>query len=367
MNNIFDIINNYEKINNVMDFLDFDEYEDDNPEKKNERRKCIFKPRINYFDTLNDKLFEERFKISKPVFITILQKIKHVIRHDSDRNNAIFPAIQLMVALRFYASASFYVVIGDFSGISKASVLRIVHRVSNAIAALKDEYIKLPSTQQEIVENEAQFFQIAKFIHVMGCIDCTHIKIQSCGREDGEVYRNRKGYFSINTQVVINAKFEIIDIVARWPGSAHDSTIFDHSRIKTLFEMGRFGDSILLGDSGYPTLPYLMTPLLHPTTAAQHLYNESQIRTRSTVERFFGMWKRKFPVLAIGMRFNKIEKALAVIVATAVLYNVSIQQRFQNQNVDAYNNAIQQLYNANAINIHDQRQNLFLDYFHRLI
>ncbi|XP_011858266.1 PREDICTED: putative nuclease HARBI1 isoform X2 [Vollenhovia emeryi] len=334
MNNIFDIINNYEKINNVMDFLDFDEYEDDNPEKKNERRKCIFKPRINYFDTLNDKLFEERFKISKPVFITILQKIKHVIRHDSDR---------------------------------KASVLRIVHRVSNAIAALKDEYIKLPSTQQEIVENEAQFFQIAKFIHVMGCIDCTHIKIQSCGREDGEVYRNRKGYFSINTQVVINAKFEIIDIVARWPGSAHDSTIFDHSRIKTLFEMGRFGDSILLGDSGYPTLPYLMTPLLHPTTAAQHLYNESQIRTRSTVERFFGMWKRKFPVLAIGMRFNKIEKALAVIVATAVLYNVSIQQRFQNQNVDAYNNAIQQLYNANAINIHDQRQNLFLDYFHRLI
>jgi len=87
-----------------------------------------------------------------------------------------------MVALRFYASASFYVAIGDFSGISKASVLRIVHRVSNAIAALKDEYIKLPSTQQEIVENEAQFFKIAKFIHVMGYIDCTHIKIQSCGK-----------------------------------------------------------------------------------------------------------------------------------------------------------------------------------------
>ncbi|XP_071577247.1 putative nuclease HARBI1 [Temnothorax nylanderi] len=198
----------------------------------------------------------------------------------------------------------------------------------------------------------------------MGCIDCTHIKIQLCGGKDGEVYRNRKGYFSINTQVVINAKLEIIDIVARWPGSAHDSTIFDHSRIKTLFEMGRFGDSVLFGDSGYPTLPYLMTPLLNPTTAAEHLYNESQIRTRSTVERCFGMWKRKFPVLAIGMRFNRIEKALVVIVATAVLHNTSIQERFENPNVDAYN-AIQQLHNANAINIHDQRQNLFLDYFHK--
>jgi len=37
------------------------------------------------------------------------------------------------------------------------------------------------------------------------------------------------------------------------------------------------------------------------------------------------------------MRFNRIEKALAVIVATAVLYNVSIQQKFENPNVDAYN------------------------------
>lgn len=147
------------------------------------------------------------------------------------------------------------------------------------------------------------------------------------GGEDGEVYRNRKGYFSINTQVVINAKLEIIDIIAHWPGSAHDSTIFDHSRIKTLLEMGRFGDSVLLRDSGYPTLPYLMTPLLNLTTAAEHLYNESQIRTHSTVEQCFGMWKQKFSVLAIEMRFNRIEKALVVIVATAVLHNASHNEK----------------------------------------
>lgn len=64
------------------------------------------------------------------------------------------------------------------------------------------------------------------------------------------------------------------------------------------------------------------------------------------------------------MRFNKIEKAFAVIIATVVLYNASMQQRFENPNVDAYN-AIQELHNANAINIYDQQQNLFLDYFHR--
>lgn len=85
MNNIFDIINNYEDINNVMNFLDFDEYDDDNLERNNERKERIFKPRINYFDVLNDTLFEERFRISKPVFTMILERIEHVIRHDSDR------------------------------------------------------------------------------------------------------------------------------------------------------------------------------------------------------------------------------------------------------------------------------------------
>lgn len=93
----------------------------------------------------------------------------------------------------------------------------------------------------------------------------------------------------MNVQVVINARLEIIDIVVRWLGSIHNSTIFNYSRIKSLFETDRFDDGLLLGDSGYPNLSYLMTPLLNPTTPAEHLYNEAQIRTRSKIERCFGI------------------------------------------------------------------------------
>ncbi|XP_071581671.1 putative nuclease HARBI1 [Temnothorax nylanderi] len=273
-----------------------------------------------------------------------------------------------MVALRFYSTGSFYLAIADFSGISKMSAQSIILRVSTAIAALRNEYIKLLSTLEEIQVTKQEFFQAAKFIRIIGFIDCTHIKIQSCGGNDGELYCNRKGHFSINTQVVVNAKLEILDIVARWPGSTHDSTIFDHSRIKTLFEMGRFGDGVLLGDAGYPNLPYVMTPLLNPTTAAEHLYNEAQIRTRSKVERFFGIWKRKFPILMYGMRFLRIERTLTVIVATAVLHNILISEMYQKPNTgQVYNDAIQQIQNANTRNINDQRQRLILEYFERLI
>lgn len=116
---------------------------------------------------------------------------------------------------------------------------------------------------------------------------------------------------------------EITDLVARWQGSVHDTTIFNNSRIRALFETGLFGDAVLLGDGAYPVRSYLMTPLHNIETRAQELYNESLIRTRNTIERVFGIWKRRFPILALGSRFSKVQRVLPVIVATAILYNIA--------------------------------------------
>jgi hypothetical protein len=80
---------------------------------------------------------------------------------------------------------------------------------------------------------------------------------------------------------------------------------------------------MLVGDSGYQLKPYLMTKLQRVQTAAENLYNESQIRTRNVVERQYGVWKRRFPVLQIGMRL-KIATVLNIIVATAVLHNLAL-------------------------------------------
>lgn len=67
------------------------------------------------------------------------------------------------------------------------------------------------------------------------------------GNEDPEIFRNRKGYFSVNAQFVCDAKLRILDVVARWPGSTHDSTIFNSSRLKQRFENNRFQNVVILG------------------------------------------------------------------------------------------------------------------------
>ncbi|KAJ3663949.1 hypothetical protein Zmor_008162 [Zophobas morio] len=73
------------------------------------------------------------------------------------------------------------------------------------------------------------FYQLARFPQVVGALDCTHIKIKSPGGENAEIYRNRKNFFSLNVQTIAASNLKIINIVARWPGSAHDSTIFRNS------------------------------------------------------------------------------------------------------------------------------------------
>lgn len=119
---------------------------------------------------------------------------------------------------------------------------------------------------------------------------------------------------------------KFLDSVARYPGSTHDSFIFSNSILKTKLENGDFGEGILLGDSGYPLKPYLMTPLRNPQIHAEKKYNESHILTRNTVERKYGVWKRRFPCLSMGLRL-KSSTQLAVIVACAVLHNFCIDQK----------------------------------------
>ncbi|XP_066593233.1 putative nuclease HARBI1 [Prorops nasuta] len=255
----------------------------------------------------NDEEFRIRFRLNKVQFKEVLLQIEAKIIQ-RDRNNAVPPVIQLLAAMRYYATGSFLIMIADFSGISKKMAQIIIHRVSSEIANLFQRYIRLPRTEFGMLKTVKNNFLVSGMIRVIGAIDCVHVRIKSNGGEDAEIW--------------LNSDLQIMDIVARWPGSTHDSTIFDHSRLKQRFDDMELNNGIILADRGYRNHRYLLTPLANPTTPAEILYNEAHIRTRCMVERCFGVWGRLFPVLTIGSRFRKPQSTINVIIATAVLYNI---------------------------------------------
>ncbi|GBP31241.1 Putative nuclease HARBI1 [Eumeta japonica] len=155
------------------------------------------------------------------------------------------------------------VAVGDYIGVSKSAASRIVREVSKAIARLYPKYIYVHS------DTTVDFYNIARFPRVLGAIDGTHILMQSPTQCENGVYGNR------------------------W----------------------------LIGDSAYPCKPYLLTPLLTPVSQNEINYNRAHIKTRNTIERCFGVWKRRFPVLSLKIRLC-LATTQAVVIATSVLHNI---------------------------------------------
>ncbi|XP_055842577.1 putative nuclease HARBI1 [Episyrphus balteatus] len=152
------------------------------------------------------------------------------------------------------------------------------------------------------------------------------------------------------------------NVVARWPGSSHDATIFNCCKVKNIMERqsGLYSDCFILGDSAYPQKSYLMTPLLNPNGTAEQLYNESQIRSRGVIEKAFGILKRRFPILAYGARL-KLSTVLTIIIATCTLHNILRQNNILEdppESLDFNNEDLERVINAGQIDVdHSSRQN----------
>ncbi|CAC5415318.1 HARBI1 [Mytilus coruscus] len=107
-----------------------------------------------------------------------------------------------------------------------------------------------------------------RFPCVIGAVDGTHIRFQAPSHDE-YAFVNRKNYHSINVQGICDHEGKFTNIVAKWPGSTHDSFIFRNSDVGIHMDQTHRGfnvDGLLLGDNGYACTPYLMTPYLRPST-----------------------------------------------------------------------------------------------------
>ena len=92
---------------------------------------------------------------------------------------------------------------------------------------------------------------------------------------------------------------EILDINTKWPGSHNDSSILNLSSIADRFIRKEFGDSWLLGDSGYGLKDWLTTPYLDSSTPEEKMFNISHEKTRGIIEITIGCLKVDLEYLTI--------------------------------------------------------------------
>nr|XP_027220381.1 putative nuclease HARBI1 [Penaeus vannamei] len=191
----------------------------------------------------------------------------------------------------------------------------------------------MPRRREEIQKIKQDFFAVCGFPNVLGAIDCTHIPIKAPRQE--HLYLNRKRVHSLNVQVVSDASSRILSFSAKFPGSVHDSYIWNDSILRRHFQEQQFGHSYLLGDSGYPLETCLMTPLAETRTAAEVRYNSSHARTRAVIEQTFGVLKSRFRCLhkSGGALQYTPEKCAKIVACCMLLHNICVKRGIPFQDI----------------------------------
>ncbi|VDI31307.1 Hypothetical predicted protein [Mytilus galloprovincialis] len=299
------------------------------------RRERVFLDRYNPLDRPDDFLLRA-YRFPRHKIIELCNELRPDLEKATLRSHSIPVELQVLSALRFYASGSFQNVIGDVFGLSQPSISRCINDVTDALVRRINQYIKFPD-EAERRTNKSDFYKIAHFPNVVGVIDGTHIPIKAPNDNEYQ-YVNRKNFHSINVQCICDANFKIINAVSRWPGSTHDSYIWNNSQICRQFEEGDIANGWLLGDSGYALKPWMLVPFMNPSTPAEEEFNRRHCRTRVTIEQLFGIVKSRFRCVhkTGGCLCYVPAKCCRIIAAVFILHNICVDNNIpclENDNV----------------------------------
>jgi len=294
-------------------------------ERRNHKPR-VFRDRTQPLDCMTDDELISRYRLPRESIIELIDTLTPDLKHPSMRSNALPVSTQVLVSLQFYATGSMQRVTGDIHGVSQPSVSRCVNAVSNALTHKASDYIRFPTQEHHQRKIMSEFHEIAGFPNILGCIDGTQIPITTPHTNEN-IYVCRKGFHSINVQAICDSKLRFLNVVAKYPGSTHDSFVWRNCSV--YHHMAQQGTAVpgwLLGDSGYPLSPFLMTPVSNPTTPAELFYNKKHCQTRNTIERSFGLLKLRFRCLhrTGGCLQSPPSTCAKIITACTVLHNICI-------------------------------------------
>ena len=226
-------------------------------------------------NAFNDAELIKRYRLDREGILFVTNLVREALSSETSRSNPLTPEMKVIITLRYLAIGKMQQCASDDLGPSQSSISRAISQTVDALAdgnVLK-RFIKFPTTQDRADRNKEDFLAIANFPNIVGVIDGTHVRIVA-PKEEEEAYVNRKGYHSLNVQVVFDANYRILDILPKWPGSVHDARILNSSGLARLFDGGYVPlGNHLLGDSGYPSKTWLLTPYLRPLPGPQSRYN----------------------------------------------------------------------------------------------
>ncbi|PPD66145.1 hypothetical protein GOBAR_DD36978 [Gossypium barbadense] len=200
-------------------------------------------------------------------------------------------------------------------------VLRAILKLYRLVIRLPDE-----STPSEI-RNNPRFYPYSK--DCIGALDGTHIRASVPLSMQGR-FRSRKGGTTQNVLAAITFDLKFSYVLAGWEGSVHDSRILSDALSRTRglrIPKGKY----YLADAGYGIRIGCITPYrivryhlkefgAEGPENVKELFNLRHSSLRITVERVFGILKKRFRVLD-AEPFSNFQTQVDIVLTCCIIHN----------------------------------------------
>ncbi|XP_050803907.1 uncharacterized protein LOC127048279 [Gopherus flavomarginatus] len=275
-----------------------------------ERRFWAWKTSRDWWDHIvlqvwDDSQWLRNFSMHKGTFMELCDLLSPALKRQNTKMRAALRVERrVAIALWKLAMPDSYRSVGNQFGVGKSTVGAAVMQVAKAIIKLLLRKVVTLGNVQVIVDG----FAAMGFPNCGGVTDGTHIPILA-PEHQGTQYVNRKGYFSMVLQALVDHKGCFTNIHVGWLGMVHDARVFRNTTLfKRLQQENYFPDQkitvgdvempvVILGDPAYPLMPWLMKPYTGSLDSSPELFNYRLSKCRMVAEYAFGRLKARWRTL----------------------------------------------------------------------
>ncbi|XP_078440211.1 PIF / Ping-Pong family of plant transposase [Wolffia australiana] len=279
-----------------------------------------------------DRQWRSQYGLSYPVFAALVETLSP---HLAAIALPLPPALVVSLSLARLSGAASPAALSRSHRLAPALVAKATNAVTRLLATrLYPDYVRVP-TGHRLLQTVQSFRDLTALPAACGAVAASPIRLRRAPAASPAAFRTRRGFPAVLLQTVADARKIFWDVCVKAPGAADDAAHFRDSLLYRRLAGGDIlGEAVaavrgvpvrpfVVGDHGFPLLPFLLTPFgdAAPAAAAERAFDAAAAKGRAaSVEAALGLLKGRWRILReldVGA-----DHAAQTVVACCVLHNI---------------------------------------------
>lgn len=278
---------------------------------------CINMDYLGPHPTFGPDDFQRIFRVSRTTYDRLhnyLCEMQPFFRDgiDATKREKISSHAKILIGLKYLAYGTTVNAFRDYFQVGESTAMKCVKLLTKEVtnSPFRKEYFK-SMTSSDARRVEAYHSTVHGVRGMIGSLDCSHVVWGNCPVAHHGQFQGKEGKPTLVVEAMVDHSLYVWHAVFGYCGTLNDLTIWDSSlllqamcdgtfdEIDFQFTIGgeQFQKLWLLVDGIYPPLSRFVKPISVPIGDTEALFSMWQEAKRKDVERFFGVFKKKFTYL----------------------------------------------------------------------